>query len=83
MSSILNVTALPAAVPVAPKPQPAPAAPAPPTFTQLVEEPKFELTQQAQAGNQLAIQLLAQQQSTPTSQAAGAGPGVGPINFLA
>jgi hypothetical protein len=83
MSSILNVTALPPAVPTAPKPQPAPEVPAQPTLTQLIEEPKFELSQQAQAGNQLAIQLLAQQQSTPTSQAAGAGPGVGPINILA
>jgi len=83
MSSILNVTALPPTPPAVQRPQPAPEAPAQPTLTQLTEEPKFELTQQAQAGNQLAIQLLAQQQSTPTSLAAGAGPGVGPINILA
>jgi hypothetical protein len=83
MSSILNVTALPPTAPAVQRPQPAPETPAQPTPTQLIEEPKFELSQQAQAGNQLAIQLLAQQQTSATSQAAGAGPGVGPINILA
>jgi hypothetical protein len=77
------------------KPQAAPAAaattPAPPTLTQLLEEPTFELTQQAQAGNtqaaQLLAQLLAQQQAnnalTSPAAATGATPGVAGINVLA
>jgi hypothetical protein len=79
MSSVLNVTAAPPAAP-APKPQAAPAAAATtttaqPTLSQLLEEPSYELTQQAQAGNQLAIQVLAQEQAgnAPLTPAAASG----------
>jgi hypothetical protein len=44
----------------------------------LLEEPIYELTQQAQAGNQLAIQVLAQEQASnaPLTTSAAASGGV-------
>ncbi|MDR3670904.1 MAG: hypothetical protein P4L36_08670 [Holophaga sp.] len=90
MSSVLNVTATPSLPPVAPTPKPQAAAAAAtttatttttttqPTLTQLMEEPTYQLTQQAQAGNQLAIQVLAQEQAgnAPLTTSAAASGGV-------
>jgi hypothetical protein len=87
MSSSLNVSAVSAAPPApAPGPPPAPkaqaagsaqASTAQPTLIQLTEEPSYLLSQQAQAGNQQAAQVLAQEQAA-TSQAGTTG-----INIVA
>ena len=58
------------------------------TVGQLLEEPVFELKQQALAGNQLAVQVLAQEQGASTAQAGttattGGGQAIASINLLA
>ena len=90
MGSVLSITGSSMPLPPAPVAPAAAATPAQPTITQLLEEPTFELSQQAQAGNPQAAQVLAQQQAAdaliaPTTAAAatGAVPGVPGINILA
>jgi len=92
MASVLNVTGSPLitqATPSVARSQAAtPAAsalPAQPTLTQLLEEPTYELTQQALAGNQQAIQLLAQQKAASAlfSPTGAGGPKYGSIDILA
>jgi len=90
MSSSLSVTGVtsapPQPTPPVQKPQAAPAAPAQPTIAQLIDEPVFELTQQAQAGNTQAQQVLTQEQAAnapATVAAAGAAAAPGSINVVA
>ena len=91
MGATLNISGISttnAGLPPVQKAQPAAtAAPAQPTETQLLEEPRFQLQQQAQSGDQLAIEVLAQQQAANPSQATAAQAGAaltsGTINLLA
>jgi hypothetical protein len=92
MGSVLTISGISttnAALPPVQKAQPAATAvPAQPTETQLLEEPLFQVKQQAQNGNQLAIEVLAQEQAANPSQAtaaatAGAALAPGTINMLA
>ncbi len=87
--AISGISTTNATLPPAPKAQPAATtAPAPPTETQLLQEPRFQVQQQAQNGDQLAIQVLAQEQAANPPQAtaaanAGAAVVPGTINLLA
>ncbi|MGA2079248.1 MAG: hypothetical protein ABSH53_01340 [Holophaga sp.] len=92
MGAVLNISGINttnATPPPAQKAQPAATAvPAQPTETQLLEEPLFQLHQQAQNGDQLAIEVLAQKQAANPSQAtvaanAGPAPMPGTVNLLA
>jgi hypothetical protein len=91
MSSILSIPGAAASAPAsqtAATTQAAPTTPQQLTEVQMLEEPLFELMQQAEAGDPLAIQLLAQEQAaTHTLQApgtkAGSTPIYGTINLLA
>ena len=103
VQSIAGSVAAASALPTVARNQTAPAASASPqpqatqavaaiqtqlTLTQLTEEPLSELQQQAEQGNTLAAQVLAQEQpATYTAQgaatvAAGPPPGSAGINFL-
>jgi len=92
MGAVLNITGISttsATHPPAQEGQPAATTvPAQPTETQLLEEPLFQLHQQAQNGDQLAIEVLAQKQAANPSQAtptanAGAALKPGAVNLLA
>ena len=97
ISSVSSLTAATAPPPAASKPQGPPPPPPPAASTsaasstttstlteaELLQEPISQLTEQAQSGNQLAAQLLAQEQAANTPLTAAAASGASGINILA